>query len=142
MKNRVFMIALFLAVSAASFWVFYTIADRPAVRRAASEGNTMEWLRAEFHLNDAQFTAIQNLHNEFGTVCAQHCIAINNAKESGKSPAEIAALEQVCVGAMVEHFHKVAALMPPGEGERYLAIVLPRIRDYDHTQSPTIGVRH
>ncbi|HEY5551103.1 MAG TPA: hypothetical protein VIK52_04400 [Opitutaceae bacterium] len=142
MRNLFFMVMLALAACAASFAVFYAIGDRPAVRRAASEGNTMEWLRAEFRLNDSQFAAICTLHDEFATQCAEHCRAIMEARHASGSEAEVARLEEVCVNAMVAHFQKVAALMPPGEGDRYLAIVLPRIQGYDHTQSPTIGVKH
>lgn len=142
MKGLLFMAVLALAACAASFTVFYTIGDRPAVRRAVSEGNTMEWLRAEFRLDDSQFVAIRELHDEFGAQCAEHCRSIMEARQVQDNQAEVTRLETVCVDAMIAHFRKVAALMPPGEGERYLAIVLPRIEGYDHTQSPTIGVRH
>ena len=142
MKRRVLLGVLALIVAAASFGVFYSVADRPAVRRAAARGNTMEWLRAEFHLNDAQFAKIEKLHEDFGRVCTQHCNAIMDARRTGASSEEIGRLQDVCVTSMLDHFREVAACMPPGEGDRYLAIVLPRIKDYDHTQSPTIGVRH
>ena len=36
---------------------------------------------------------------------------------------------------------RVAALMPPGEGARYLAIVLLRIVDYDHHGPPNVQVQ-
>jgi len=142
MKSFLLMVLLAVAACAASFAVFYAIGDRPAVRRAASEGNTMEWLRAEFRLGDPEFAAIRKLHDAFGAQCAEHCQAIMEARQSQGNEAEVARLEAVCVDAMVAHFHKVAALMPAGEGDRYLAIVLPRIQGYDHTQSPTIGVKH
>ena len=142
MKTLLLMVALAVAACAASFAVFYAIGDRPAVRRAASEGNTMEWLRAEFHLDDAQFEAIKKQHRDFSILCTEHCRAIMEARHAPGSEAELARLEAVCVDAMVVHFHKVAALMPAGDGERYLAVVLPRIQGYDHTQSPTIGVKH
>ncbi len=54
----------------------------------------------------------------------------------------MAALEKTCVDAMTAHFHRVAVLMPPGEGERYLAIVMPRIIDFDHRGAPYVQVRH
>jgi hypothetical protein len=142
MKSFLFMLLIAAGACAASFAVFYTIGDRPEVRRAATEGNTMEWLRAEFRLDDAEFAAIRELHNEFSAQCAEHCQAIMEARQSDKDEAEVARLEAVCVDAMIAHFRKVAALMPAGEGERYLGVVLPRIHGYDHTQSPTIGVRH
>lgn len=142
MKSVLFMLLIAVTACAASFAVFYTLGDRPAVRRAASDGNTMEWLRAEFRLDDTQFAAIRELHDEFGAQCAEHCMAIMEARHSQGNETEVARLEAVCVDAMIAHFRKVAALMPAEEGERYLAFVLPRIDGYDHTQSPTIGVRH
>ena len=39
---------------------------------------------------------------------------------------------------MAAHFRKVAALLPPGEGERYLALVLPHVQDYDHHGAPNL----
>jgi hypothetical protein len=42
---------------------------------------------------------------------------------------------------MADHFRAVAALMPPGEGERYLAIVLPRVSGYPHEGAPTLQVK-
>lgn len=142
MKNLLLTIALAAGVCAASFAVFYAMNDKPAVRRAASEGNTMEWLRAEFRLSDAEFAAVRKLHQDFSAVCAQHCIEIMEARRSGAEAPEVARLEAICVEAMIGHFRAVAALMPAGEGERYLAVVLPRIYSHDHTGSPTIGVRH
>jgi hypothetical protein len=142
MKSFLFVLLIAVATCAASFAVFYKIGDRPEVRHAATEGNTMEWLRAEVRLDDSRFAAIRGLHDEFSAQCAEHCQAIMEARHSQGNEAEVARLEAVCVDAMIAHFRKVAALMPEGEGDRYLAVVLPRIQGYDHTQSPTIGVRH
>jgi len=142
MRNFLIMIGLAMAVCAASFTLFYVINDRPAVRRAAEEGNAMAWLRAEFRLSDTEFAAIRKLHEDYGAVCGRHCQAIMDARAASASPAEIARLEQICVDAMTAHFREVATLMPPAEGDRYLAIVIPRIQGYDHTQSPTIGGGH
>ncbi|HUG12640.1 MAG TPA: hypothetical protein VMM36_16610 [Opitutaceae bacterium] len=142
MKSLLLMIAVVALACASSFLVFYKIADRPDVRRAATEGNSMEWLRAEFRLGDSQFEAIKKAHRDFSVVCAGHCRDIMEARSTAGAEAEVARLEAVCVEAMVAHFRAVAAMMPPGEGDRYLAVVLPRIEGYDHTRSPTIGVRH
>lgn len=141
MKNRLIMLLVVLVAGALSFGVFYVMNDAPAVRQAAREGDAMAWLRAEFHLTDAQFAAIKKLHDDYGRQCAEHCHAIMDARQRHAPATEQAALEKICVNAMREHFQKVAALMPPGEGERYLAIVLPRIQDYGHQGAPTVQVR-
>jgi len=141
MKNGLIALLVVLLAGALSFGVFYAMNDAPAVRRAAREGDAMAWLQAEFHLTEAQFAAIKKLHADYGRQCSEHCRAIMEARHRGASKAEQAALEKVCVDSMTEHFRKVAALMSPGEGERYLAIVLPRIQDYHHEEAPTVQVR-
>jgi hypothetical protein len=141
MKNGLIMLLAVLVAGALSYGVFYAMNDAPAVRQAAREGDAMAWLRAEFHLTDGQFAAIKKLHDDYGLQCSEHCRAIMDARHRGASKAEQAALEKICVDAMTDHFRKVAALMSPGEGERYLAIVLPRVGDYSHQGAPTVQVR-
>ena len=63
------------------------------------------------------------------------------AEKRGAPHAEVVALEGECVRSMTEHFRRVAALMPAREGERYLALVMPRILDYDHRGAPNVQVR-
>jgi hypothetical protein len=140
MKNILITIALALAVCAAAFGAVYALQCEPAVHRAAREGDAMQWLRAEFKLNDAQFTAVKKMHDDYSEVCAGHCAAIMAARERTAPPAEMAALEATCVNGMLEHFRRVAALLPAGEGERYLALVLPRVANYDHAGAPTVKV--
>jgi len=138
MKN--FWATLLVLVTAAglSFGAFYVLNDAPAVRQAAHDGDAMAWLRAEFHLDDAHFDRIRRLHDDYAVVCTRHCRAIMLARQRHAPPEEIAALERVCVEAMTDHFRRVAALMPAGQGDRYLAIVLPRVADYDHRGTPNI----
>lgn len=140
MKNLVITLAVLLAAAGAAFGTFYAMNDAPAIRRAADEGDAMAWLRAEFHLSDAQFAAIKRLHDDYALVCTRHCRAIIRARQRQAPAAEIAGLERTCVEAMTTHFRQVAALMPPDEGKRYLAIVLPRVADFDHHGAPDLQV--
>ncbi|ACB74841.1 hypothetical protein [Opitutus terrae] len=141
MKNFWLSVLMVVAVGAVSFAAFYALNDAPEIRRAAREHDAMAWLRVEFKLDETQFAAIKRLHDDYGKVCEQHCNAILRARRQKAPPAEIAALEQVCVGSMTEHFRQVAALMPAGQGERYLAIVLPRVSDYSHQGAPNLQVQ-
>jgi len=142
MRNLLITLGIALAVCAAAFGVFYAANREPAaLRRAALDRDAMAWLRMEFHLDDAQYAAIRHLHAEFEDRCAEHCAAILAARRRHDSPAEIAALEGRCVREMTDHFRRVASLMAPEEGNRYLAIVLPRIADFDHRGPPTVQVR-
>src|SRR3954471_2036885 len=132
MKNFLLTVIVALLVGAAAFTAMFFVNDEPALHRAARESDAMTWLRTEFALDDAHFEAIRKLHEDYGRVCGEHCAAINAAKERHATATEIAALERTCVDAMTAHFHRVAALMPAKQGERYLATVLPRIARYDH----------
>ena len=142
MKNLLITLGLALAVCAGGFGASYAVNREPAeLRRAAREKDAMEWLRTDFHLDPAQFAAIRTLHNNFAVECSAHCAAILAARRRQDPPAVIARLEGVCIRAMTEHFHQVAALMAPEEGQRYLAVVLPRIADYRHDGAPNVRVR-
>lgn len=142
MRNWLLTLAFAVAACAVSFGAFYFANREPtAVRAAAREGDAMEWLRVEFKLSAAQYAAIKQLHERYGTTCATHCNAITAAQQRHAPAAEIAGLENECVRSMSEHFERVAALMSPSEGKRYLSIVLPRIHDYDHRGAPNVQVR-
>jgi hypothetical protein len=139
-RNLFITIGVALAACAVACGVFYAVSDDRALRAAAREGDAMVWLRVEFHLDDVQFAAIKRLHEDYSVECGGHCAAIMAARERKAPAAEVAALEKFCVDSMGGHFRKVAALMPPGQGERYLALVLPRIADYSHHGAPNVRV--
>jgi hypothetical protein len=140
MKNLLLTLGIALTACAVAFGVFYALNDEPAMHRAARENDAMVWLRTEFHLDETQFAAIKKLHDDYGAVCAEHCAAILAAKQRAAPAGEIAALEKTCVDAMTAHFRRVATLMPAREGERYLATVLPRVKDYGHDGAPNLRV--
>lgn len=137
---RNFLVTCFVAlgVCAAAFGIFYVLNGDRALHRAARDGDAMAWLRTEFRLSAEQFRAIEKLHESYGQECAVHCAAIMEAREKAAPPDRVAALEKTCVEAMTAHFRRVAALMPAGQGERYLATVLPRVSDYQHAAAPTV----
>jgi hypothetical protein len=141
-KNWLVTLLVALVAGVASFGAFYTANREPAALKAAArDRDSLEWLRVEFKLTDPQYAAIKQLHAQYGSVCADHCAAIMAAQKRNAPAAEVTRLENACVQSMTEHFHRVAALMTPKEGERYLAIVLPRIQDYDHRGSPNVEAR-
>ena len=142
MKNFLFTLGVIAGVCALSFGVFYAVSREPAgVQRALRDGDALAWLQMEFKLNDTQFAAIKGLHETYREACAVHCAAIMAAEKRNAPAGEVAALEKTCVDAMTVHFRRVAALMPAGQGERYLAIVLPRVADFDHRGAPNVQVK-
>ena len=141
MKNLLITLGVLAAACAAAFAVFFALNGNAAMHAAARENDAMAWLRTEFRLDGTQFTAIKQLHEEYSVGCGAHCMAIMAARERRAPAAEIAALEKTCVDAMTAHFRRVAALMPPAEGQRYLATVLPRIAGYAHAGAPNLQVK-
>ena len=140
MKNFLITLGVVVAACLTACAVVYALNDNRALHAAAREGDAMAWLRVEFQLNDTQFAAVKQLHDDYSTVCGRHCAAIMVARERKAPTDEVAALEKICVDAMMGHFRQVAALMPPVQGERYLAMVLPRIAGYSHHGAPNLRV--
>jgi len=140
-RNLFITLGLALVACLLAFGTFYVLSENRALHAAAREGDAMAWLRAEFRLTDPQFATIKKLHEDYSMVCAQHCNAIMAARDRRAPAAEVAVLEKTCVDAMTDHFRRVAALMPPPEGERYLALVLPRVSGYAHHGPPNMRAK-
>ncbi len=138
MKYFLFTLGLLVAGAGSAGLVCYRLSRDTALAAAARHQDTMAWLRTEFHLDGAQYAAIVRLHKAYDATCARHCQAIMAAESRHASPEQIRGLEKDCVRSMTDHFRRVAALMPSGQGGRYLAIVLPRIAAYNHRGAPTL----
>ena len=137
-RNLLLTVLLAAALAVLAFGVAYLASGDRALRVAARQGDALEWLRVEFSLDGERFAAVRRLHEEFSIECSAHCAAIVAARERSAPAAEIVALEEHCVGAMTTHFRQVAARMEPAQGERYLALVLPRIRGHTHQGAPSV----
>lgn len=109
----------------------------------ASPGDELAWVTREFELTPAQAARVQALHDAYRPVCARHCAAILAAQAelaAAGTPAErtaIAAhlreLTATCHNATLAHLEAVAAVMPPAQGQRYLALIQPRLSSHQHT---------
>lgn len=143
------VLALALAATAIGYFCYRMNADA-AVHAAATKRDTMEWLRADFRLTEEQFAAIQRLHVEYAPSCEEHCRKIQSANKAlaqAADPAAKAAAEQKkqelrlsCELALVRHVRRVAAVMSPEEGRRYVELVLPKVVDFDHTAAPNLNL--
>src|SRR5438445_423019 len=98
----------------------------------------LAWFKKEYHLDDAQFTHVVQLHDAYRPKCAEMCRRIDdqNAKvqqllsatntvtpEIKQALAQAAQLRVECQSAMMQHFYEVSRAMPPDQGRRYLAWV-------------------
>jgi len=99
---------------------------------------SLAWLKNEYHLSDAQFVQVVQLHDAYYPKCAEMCrrIDVQNAKvqklladtnavtpEIKEALADAAKLRVECQSAMMQHFYEVSSVMPPAEGKSYLAWV-------------------
>jgi hypothetical protein len=154
-KHLLTTIALLVVLAATAGFVSFRLGGQPEVREALEKRDALAWLRTDFHLDDAQFAEIKQLHAAYSVECEAHCRAIQEAAmarntlkaATGAEPAALAAAEQrvqqlraVCESAIAAHVREVASKMAPREGERYLALVLPKIADFDHRAAPDVGL--
>jgi hypothetical protein len=145
MKNRraAALILLVIASGLAAFFATH------AFRAGGPPGDEMRWLADEFALTPAQAAAIRQLEAGYAPVCAEHCRRINETRarlaaletagrqdspEDAAARAQWAALVRECNAATMRHLESVAAAMSPGQGRRYLALVVPKLARHGHTQ--------
>ena len=103
------------------------------------------WLQREFHLSAEETAAIKTLHDGYQPVCREHCAQIHRARsglaalkagaplaETNAAQAELTRVETICREATRAHLERVAAVMAPAEGARFLALVLPKLSRSNH----------
>ena len=157
MKYLFFTLALLGLVAAAVGFVAYRASGDAAVQAALARQDAMEWLRVDFQLTDEQFAKIKKLHDSYSVVCEEHCREIQEAtraraelKDAAQTdPAAIAAADRqveqlrlVCESAIATHVRQCAGEMSPQAAQRYLALVLPKIKDFDHQVAPDLQLSH
>jgi hypothetical protein len=157
MKYLVSTLALLVGIAAAVGFVTYRASGDQAVKAALSQRDAMEWLRADFQLTAAQFAAIKKLHDSYSLVCEDHCRDIQQAEQAraalksqaNADPASVAAADRrveelrlVCESAIAAHVRQCASEMSPPAAQRYLALVLPKIKDFDHQAAPDVQLNH
>ncbi len=138
MKKGPAILLLGLLLSAAAFVGFYYLGTahcRAMMRQPQPE---LAWLRNEFHLSDAEFARISQLHEAYLPKCRERCrrIAEENtklqqllARSTTVTPeiqallAERAKMRADCEAEMLQHFLEVSRTMPAEQGRRYLAWV-------------------
>lgn len=155
MKHLVATVLLVVAIALGAGIVSFRLATKPDIAAVLEKRDPLTWLKTDFKLTDAQFTAIRTLHESYSKVCEEHCRAIQEAaiaknavaKAPNADAAAVRAAERrleelrtICETAIAGHVREVAAHMSPQEGARYLALVLPKIPDFDHRAAPDVGV--
>jgi hypothetical protein len=130
-----------LLIAAAAYFGIYYAGTAASRRLEQSETPELAWLKAEFHLGDAEFQRVCQVHEGYLAGCAERCRRIDeknadlkrllaDAKtitpEIEKTLNEAAQLRAACQKQMLQHFYEVSQTMPPEQGLRYLAWVQQR----------------
>lgn len=135
--NRSLIVVLgALALSTAVFTGSYFIGQRAGVSYCANPADDLNWLRTEFHLNDAEMARVRQLHESYLPQCARMCTLIaakkaeiqaalgngtNVTADAQRKLTELGEFRAQCQGQMLRHFIAVSQAMPPEQGRRYLA---------------------
>lgn len=152
MKHLISTLGLLAAVAGTTGFIAFRASGDSQVAQALAKNDTMEWLRADFELTDEQFATVKKLHDSYSVICEEHCREImralrarNELKTSRADAAALAAadhrieeLRLLCESAIATHVRECAKYMPAEAGARYLALVLPKIKDFDHHAPPDL----
>lgn len=115
---------------------------------ADADSSGLQWLQKEYALTDTQFERIKQEHDTYHPRCMEMCeeIRLANARVAellGRSTAMTPEVETAlkeaeatyarCRATMLAHVYRVAALMPPEAGRRYIQDVAPRLLTGAHS---------
>jgi len=127
-----------IAIALAAYFGFYFISTAHYRSIESTPEPELAWLKKEFHLGDAEFARICQMHESYLGGCAERChrIDLKNQELSAllagtntvtpeieKKLVEASQLRAECQKLMLQHFYEVSRTMPPDEGKRYLAWV-------------------
>lgn len=138
MKRFVLILAFGVFLCAAAYVGTYHFRMAPVSNLVGKPSPELGWLKEEFHLSDAEFARISDLHSAYQPHCAEMCRRIDakNAEikealahaghvtpEIEQKLVEAQQLRTACQTSMIEHFYEVSRSMPPEQARRYLAWV-------------------
>lgn len=138
MKRSWVILAMGSVLAVAAFLGFYYLGTASSRKLERSPEPELAWLQQEFHLSDAEFNRLSEMHQGYLEACAERCRKIDevNARlkellaatnsitpEIEQTLAQAAQLRAKCQAEMLRHFYEVSHAMPPEQGKRYLAWV-------------------
>jgi len=141
MKRPWLILLAGIAAALLGYFTFYFIGTAQCRAIIHEHEPELAWLKKEFHLNDAEFARISQMHASYLSGCAERCRMIDEKNQHlkqllastntvtpdiDKLLAESARLRAACHKQMLQHFYEVSRTMPPEQGRRYLAWVQER----------------
>jgi hypothetical protein len=158
MKRSGLILVVGVVVALAAYSGLYFAGTARVRNLERNDTPELAWLKAEFHLDDAEYGRICQMHESYLTGCAERCRRIDekNARlrellsatnaitpEIEQTLREAAQLRAECQKQMLEEFYAVSRTMPPEQGKRYLAWVQGRtILAGSHSQMHPETVTH
>ena len=159
-RPLIILIGLF-ALAGAVFAGAFFVSRQICMTQTCNAADNLDWLRAEFHLTDAEMARVRELHQGYMPKCMDMCgriaekksevaAALNGATnvnaDAEKKLIELGELRAQCQAQMLQHFIEVSRAMPPEQGRRYLAemqrITLGFHEQIEQTMSDTGGHEH
>jgi hypothetical protein len=138
MKRPILILLAGVAVAALAYCGVYRAGTASCCRMEQDKTPVLAWLKQEFHLSDADFKRVSEMHDSYLSGCAERCRRIDQKNEElarllaatntitpeiEKALSESALLRADCQKKMLQHFYDVSRTMPPDQGKRYLAWV-------------------
>src|SRR5438128_1954226 len=81
MKRALLIVALAVALAVGGYFTYFHCATASTQAMLSGPEGGMEWLRREYHLSDAQFANIRQMHREYAPKCGAMCSRIAKANE-------------------------------------------------------------
>lgn len=149
MKRTLLILVSGLALAVLAYAGVYHTRTASSCCIMESKNPELAWLKKEFHLSDAEFTRISELHEQYLAGCAERCRRIDEKNQElaallaatntvtpliEKALVDTAELRADCQKKMLQHFYNVSRTMPPEQGKRYLDWVQSRTLALDTHQ--------
>jgi hypothetical protein len=130
-----------IALALGAYFAFYYASTARSRRMEQTQAPELAWLQEQFHLTDAEFARIRQMHEAYLEGCAQRCAQIDEVNrhlrmllagtntvtaEIERMVSQAAALRAECQVKMLQHFYEVSRTMPPEQGRRYLEWIQQR----------------
>lgn len=134
-RRPLFILLLGIVLALGAYFAFYYASTARTRRMERTDAPELAWLQDQFHLTDAEFTHIRQMHEAYLEGCAQRCAKIDEINlhlrgllaetntvtpEIERTLAQAAAFRAECQAKMLQHFYEVSRTMPAEQGRRYL----------------------
>lgn len=136
MKRGLSILLLGLTGAVVAYCCVYLVGTATPRALMRSDQPELAWLKHEFHLSDAEFQRISELHAAYLPQCRDRCRRIDELNDTlaallahttritpevEKLLSDRAQWRATCQTEMLKHLFSVSRTMPPEQGRRYLA---------------------